>query len=333
MGNLNYNTSQVQQRLAQGYYDDIKAAGYTGTKAQLDALLSKAGVIMKAATTAAAGADGLVPAPAAGGQTKYLRGDGTWQTPPNTTYSPATASANGLMSKEDKIKLDGVDESIANVEAIARGKSRAKVFDTVAALDTWLAVAANKATLQIGDNFYIKVVDVPDYWWDGAAKQPIEGEKVDLTDYVRKEAGKGLFSGSYYDLNNKPYIPTIPGLATPNANGLMSMFDNAYISFLQKAINTSTLALLPTNARFFKVTLSAATLISFANTNLVTGQEVYIDCNPTASFTQPIPNTGEWRSMSGTSIAVTSGKPFEISIMCVSAGTERKYSIVVKEQD
>lgn len=40
---------------------------------------------MGAASASAAGKAGLVPAPAAGAQAKYLRGDGTWQTPPNTT--------------------------------------------------------------------------------------------------------------------------------------------------------------------------------------------------------------------------------------------------------
>lgn len=41
----------------------------------------------KAATASAAGGAGLVPAPAAGAQTKYLRADGSWQTPPDTKYS------------------------------------------------------------------------------------------------------------------------------------------------------------------------------------------------------------------------------------------------------
>lgn len=36
---------------------------------------------MKAATSSSAGASGLVPAPSAGSQSKFLRGDGTWQTP------------------------------------------------------------------------------------------------------------------------------------------------------------------------------------------------------------------------------------------------------------
>ncbi len=41
----------------------------------------------KAATSSAAGGTGLVPAPAAGAQTKYLRGDGTWAVPTDHTYN------------------------------------------------------------------------------------------------------------------------------------------------------------------------------------------------------------------------------------------------------
>lgn len=50
------------------------------------------------ASSSAAGTIGAVPAPAAGAQGKYLRGDGTWQNPPNTTYAVfkgATSSAAG----------------------------------------------------------------------------------------------------------------------------------------------------------------------------------------------------------------------------------------------
>ena len=42
---------------------------------------------MTAATASAAGKAGLVPAPGAGKQTSFLRGDGTWVIPTNTTYA------------------------------------------------------------------------------------------------------------------------------------------------------------------------------------------------------------------------------------------------------
>lgn len=53
--------------------------------------------IMTGATASAAGQAGLVPAPAAGKQGQYLRADGQWMTPPNQTYSKATADALGLV--------------------------------------------------------------------------------------------------------------------------------------------------------------------------------------------------------------------------------------------
>lgn len=53
--------------------------------------------VMTGATASAAGQAGLVPAPAAGKQGQYLRGDGQWSTPPNQTYSKATAGALGLV--------------------------------------------------------------------------------------------------------------------------------------------------------------------------------------------------------------------------------------------
>lgn len=53
--------------------------------------------VMTGATASTAGQAGLVPAPDAGKQGQYLRGDGQWLTPPNTTYSQATADKLGLV--------------------------------------------------------------------------------------------------------------------------------------------------------------------------------------------------------------------------------------------
>lgn len=68
----------------------INSDGTTGTLTTQDTNTTYTN--MKGATASAAGTAGLVPAPAAGTQAKYLRGDGTWQTPPNTTYTSMSAA-------------------------------------------------------------------------------------------------------------------------------------------------------------------------------------------------------------------------------------------------
>ena len=64
---------------------------------------------MTGATATTDGTSGLVPAPAKGTQGQYLRADGTWATPTNTTYNPVTTKTNGLMIASDKVKLDGIE--------------------------------------------------------------------------------------------------------------------------------------------------------------------------------------------------------------------------------
>lgn len=68
----------------------------------------------KGATSSAAGSSGLVPAPATGNSGQFLRGDGTWATPTNTTYSDATTSAHGLMTAAMVTKLNGIATNANN---------------------------------------------------------------------------------------------------------------------------------------------------------------------------------------------------------------------------
>ena len=85
----------------------------TGLQTELDNKFTTAD--MKAATASAAGTHGLVPAPGAGKQGQFLRGDGTWATPTDTKYThPAyTAHAAGLY----KVTVDatGHVSAVANV--------------------------------------------------------------------------------------------------------------------------------------------------------------------------------------------------------------------------
>ena len=66
------------------------------------------------ATASAAGTAGLVPAATTAQRNMFLRGDATWQTPTNTTYAVASASANGLMTSTDFSKLANIAASANN---------------------------------------------------------------------------------------------------------------------------------------------------------------------------------------------------------------------------
>ena len=77
---------------------------------------------MGAATATAAGKAGLVPAPGAGKQTSFLRGDGTWVVPTNTTYAKANTTTLGLVmigyaknGKNYPVELDGSGKMYVNV--------------------------------------------------------------------------------------------------------------------------------------------------------------------------------------------------------------------------
>ena len=196
---------------------------------------------MKAATASAAGAAGLVPAPAAGKQTSFLRGDGTWVVPTNTTYGLASTTANGLLRQ-----LNG------STSSFMRGDG------------TW-------------------------------ATPP-----------------------------NTTYA-----VANESTNGLMAAADKKTMNRLIGVNTVTTLANLPISKRSITATLSAATTLS-VQSGMQVGEELMIRCVPSAAFTQAIPNSGDYVSMSGTSITTTANKPFEINIWCYASG---KYSIVVKEQD
>lgn len=196
---------------------------------------------MKAATASAAGAAGLVPAPAAGKQTSFLRGDGTWVVPTNTTYGLASTTANGLLRQ-----LNG------STSSFMRGDG------------TW-------------------------------ATPP-----------------------------NTTYA-----VANESTNGLMAAADKKTVNRLIGVNTVTTLANLPISKRSITATLSAATTLS-VQSGMQIGEELMIRCVPSAAFTQAIPNSGNYVSMSGTSISTTANKPFEINIWCYASD---KYSIAVKEQD
>lgn len=79
---------------------------------------------MKGATSSSAGSAGLVPAPNIGEQLKFLRADGTWVIPTNTTYSVGTSSYSGItkLYTETGSAIDGTMTQNAITTAL-NGKS------------------------------------------------------------------------------------------------------------------------------------------------------------------------------------------------------------------
>lgn len=370
---------------------------------------------MGAASASAAGKAGLVPAPAAGAQAKYLRGDGTWQTPPNTTYSNmggATSSAAGsaglvpapaagkqasflrgdgtwvIPTNTTYAKANTTTLGLVMIGYAENGKnypveldSSGKMYVNVPWTDTnttYGVVGANGSTGLVKNGSTVTNAS-------GYTACPIVGGipyyKDTNTTYANMKAATASAAGaaglvpapaagkqaSFLRGDGMWVVPTNTtyGLASTTANGLLRQLNGSTSSFMRgdgtwatppnttyavanestnglmaaadkKTVNrligvntVTTLANLPISKRSITATLSAATTLS-VQSGMQIGEELMIRCVPSAAFTQAIPNSGAYVSMSGTSITTTANKPFEINIWCYASG---KYSIAVKEQD
>lgn len=327
---------------------------------------------MGAATSSAAGKAGLVPAPAAGKQASFLRGDGTWVVPTNTTYAKANTSTLGLVmigyaenGKNYPVELDSSGKMYVNVPWTDTNTT----YGVVGANgSTGLVKNGSTVTSASGYTACPIVSGVP-YYKDtnttyanmkaatasaagaaGLVPAPAAGKQTsflcgDGTWAVPTNTTYGLAStsanGLLRQLNGSTSnfmrgdgtwaTPpnTTYAVANESTNGLMAAADKKTVNRLIGVNTVTTLANLPITKRSITATLSAATTLSVAS-GMQIGEELMIRCVPSAAFTQAIPNSGAYVSMSGTSITTTANKPFEINIWCYASG---KYSIAVKEQD
>lgn len=101
---------------------------------------------------------------------------------PDTYTPPVDADLSEISTNPVQNKV--VAAKLSEVESIAKGRATGYVFETETDMRTW--IAANASALNLGDNLYIRATDVPDYWWDGTSAQPLETQKVDLTEYAKK---------------------------------------------------------------------------------------------------------------------------------------------------
>ena len=72
---------------------------------------------MTGATADAAGTSGLVPAPAAGEQDKYLRGDGVWAAPLSDEQLTALGKVDDLETRVGSIEtnVDGLSTKVGSL--------------------------------------------------------------------------------------------------------------------------------------------------------------------------------------------------------------------------
>lgn len=327
---------------------------------------------MGGATSSAAGTSGLVPAPAAGKQASFLRGDGTWVVPTNTTYAKANTTTLGLVmigytenGKNYPVELDSSGKMYVNVPWTDTNTT----YGVVGANgSTGLVKNGSTVTNASGYTACPIVGGIP-YYKDtnttyanmkaatasaagaaGLVPAPAAGKQASFlrgdgtwvvptnTTYeLASTTANGLLrqlngsTSSFMRGDGTWATPpnTTYAVANESTNGLMAAADKKTMNRLIGVNTVTTLADLPISKRSITATLSAATTLS-VQSEMQIGEELMIRCVPSAAFTQAIPNSGAYVSMSGTSITTTANKPFEINIWCYASG---KYSIAVKEQD
>lgn len=232
---------------------------------------------------------------------------------------------NGTLSDENYQKV---------VDAVNKGITTARIETDP---DGFGPITINNSTEIYGITTNILAVDPSDrsIWLTIIAIIINKSDKT-YTLVSNRQSLQNTGSGTKYLSDNGEYLT--PPIATPTTAGYMSTEDKKkvddIVNFGTGSNTVTTLVNIPTSKRLVKATLSSASNLSINESAraLNVGEEIYLDCNPTASFTQPIPTTGSFRSMSGSSITTTSGVPFEISILKI-ATSGVMYSITVKEKD
>lgn len=104
-----------------------------------------------------------------------------------TTANGAVATANSANSIANN--ANSTSQSALNTaeeaKTIAKGRATGYVFDDLEDMEEWLEDPDHVDLLVVGDNLYIRDTEVPDYWWDGEEAQPLETQKVDLSEYAK----------------------------------------------------------------------------------------------------------------------------------------------------
>ena len=108
------------------------------------------------ATSSVAGAHGLVPAPTTSDPDKYLKGDGTWDTPPGATYTAGTnvqISAQNVISATDTTysNFTGATSSVAGSNGLVPGPAAGDQEKVLHGDGTWKDTTAKLVEMSYGE--------------------------------------------------------------------------------------------------------------------------------------------------------------------------------------
>lgn len=155
---------------------------------------------MKGATSSSAGSAGLVPAPNIGEQLKFLRADGAWVIPTNTTYSVGTSSYLGItkLYTETGSATDGTMTQNAITSAL-NGKSPTSHTHNYAGSSSsgGAATSANKLSTprKIGNASFDGTADIT--LSQMGLNVPVEITKAN---YLAKKKAGTLNANTYYNV-------------------------------------------------------------------------------------------------------------------------------------
>lgn len=200
---------------------------------------------MTGASSSAAGVHGLVPAPAAGAATRYLRSDGTWAVPPDTTYADMTAATASAAGTHGLVPAPAAGKQGQYLRG--DGTWATPTNTTYSAMTGATADAAGKAGL----------VPAP-----GAGKQ---------ASFLRGD-------GTWVVPTNTTYSN-----ATTSAAGLMSAADKAKLDGVAAGANKYTLPTASTTLGGVKTTSSVSSASGYTACPIISGVVYYKDTNTTYS--------------------------------------------------
>lgn len=175
----------------------------------------------KGATASAAGSRGLVPAPAMGAATRYLRSDGTWQVPPYPTIDSAisSTSANPVQNKAVSAEL-GKKAPLASPNLTgsptaptpAAGSNNTQLATTAFVQNAVNAAVTNAAAYQGAANSYTEIVKTaykPGWYWFVRTAGEYAGQQCESGDMIIANKAKGdSVSDSDFDViqSNVDYV-------------------------------------------------------------------------------------------------------------------------------